>query len=165
MKTFIIVLVFLFHFILPIKSNDNLVEYNIIEVVSNKFGILYKDLGVATNHISDDEIITIAVKVYKREINSQTQKSFKSFGDDKMYRYNIVCISESTFNGELTSTWLFGFWVKINGVLITRPIYPNGKDMMIYTTPTIAHYIETHEENIKINVGWSESVYEPKIIK
>ena len=60
---------------------------------------------------------------------------------------------------------MFGFWVRVNDVPITQPIYPRGKDIMIYTKPTVAHYFETEEEEIKINIGWVESVPDPKIIK
>ena len=168
MKTIFITLVFLFHFLLPIKSSDFVIENNfLIEemIENNEFGELYVNIGTANKKISEIASISVSVMVYKKKLTSRTQKSFKRYDGDIVYRYNIVCISNSKYNNQLTSTWLYGFWVKINNVPITKPIYPRGKDVMIYTTPTVAHYIETDEEQIKINVGWAESVPDPKIIK
>lgn len=115
--------------------------------------------------ISDNEIIHLKVKVYKKELNSQTQRSFKSYVDERRFGYTIIGISESTFNDQLTSTWLFGFWVKVNGVQITQPLYPRGKEIMVYTTPTELYYFETEEPSVLVKVGWVDSIYEPKIIK
>ena len=165
MKTFVIILVFLFHFLLPIKSKHIEIENNNLTTFNNDFGELYVELGTAKKQLSEYTNICVKVMVYKKKINSRTQKSFKDYKGNNLFRYNIVCVSSSKYNNQLTSTWLYGFWVRVNGVAITQPIYPRGKDVMIYTTPTIAHYVETEEEEIKFNVGWEESVPDPKIIK
>jgi hypothetical protein len=165
MKAFIIILVFLFSILLPIKSTDIIVENNILDTSIGEFGELYIELGTAEKKLSESISICVKAMVYKKKINSQTQKSFRNYGSGNIYRYNIVCVSSSKYNNQLTSTWLYGFWVRVNGVPITKPLYPRGKDIMIYTTPTIAHYIETEEEEIKVNIGWAESIPDPKIIK
>jgi hypothetical protein len=167
MKAFIFTFMFLLHFLIPIKSNDNIVSMVSNETVDNnqKLGILYEDKGHVVKFISDDEIIFLKVKVYKKELDEQSQRSFKSYAEEIRFGYTIVGISESTFNGELTSTWLYGFWVKVNGAQVSRALYPRGKDIMVYTTPTELYYFETEETSVLIKVGWVESIYEPKIIK
>lgn len=164
MKILIITLIFLAHFMIPLKSNEIIVENLVTIEEEQELGILYDELGTVSTEISEDEYIEVTIEIYKKRIDERSQKSFRSF-DATAYRYSVVGISNSEFMGELTSTWLYGFWVKVNGVLITKPLYPRGKDLMIYTTETILHTIETEEENPKFNVGWVESIYEPKIIK
>ena len=167
MKPFMITLLFLFHFLLPIKSNDIVNETSFVEMIEMEeiFGELYEDKGEVLKFISDEEIIHLRIQVYRKPLNQITQKSFRSFAEDKRFGYTIVGKSESVYNGETTSTWLFGVWVKVNDVLITKVIYPRGKEVLVYTTPTEIHYFETHEPNVKVNLGWVESIYEPKIIK
>ena len=133
-------------------------------MVTNSFGELYEDKGRAQKEISSNETLNVSVKVFRKRVNLRSQKSFRNY-DNTLYGYSIVCESSSKVNNNLTSTWLFGFWVRVNDVPITQPIYPRGKDIMIYTKPTVAHYFETEEEEIKINIGWVESVPDPKIIK
>jgi len=168
MKTLIITLVFLFHFLLPLKSNNGLEENN-FQVLQTSYvaelGELYQNKGTAKKQISSTEMLEVSVKIYRKKVSSLSQKSFKQFKGDAVYRYSIVCISSSSINGNLTSTWAFGLWVRVNDVLITQPLYPNGKDILIYTTPTVVHYIETDEDDPLIKVGWVKSIPDPKIIK
>lgn len=167
MKTLIFIFLFLLHFLIPIKSNNNVIPLNNNEIVDNSqnFGNLYEDKGHVVKFLSDDELIFLSVKVYRKSITEKTQRSFKSYVEENRFGYTIVGISESKYNDQLTSTWLYGFWVKVNGVQITRPLYPRGKDIMVYTTPTELYYFETHEDDVLVKVGWLESIYEPKIIK
>ena len=166
MKAFIITILFLCHFLIPLKSNDGGVKFIDTEAyVSSEFGELYRDLGTAHKVISEGEVIDVNAKIYRKIISVISQKSFKDFKGENVYGYSIVCVSKSLCNGQLTSTWLFGLWVRVNNVPITQPLYPDGKDVMVYTTPTVVHYIETEETNPSIKIGWAKSVYDPKIIK
>ena len=151
---------------MPLKSNNNDIENELqSSYVANEYGEVFKELGTAKKQLSSNELIEVNAKIYKKNINLLSQKSFKEFNGDKLYRYSIVCISRSKYGGKLTSTWLFGLWVKVNDVPITQPLYPDGKDVMIYTKPTVIHYIETEEENPLIKIGWQKTIPEPKIIK
>jgi len=165
-KTIIITIVFLFHFLLPLKSNDSVSENNFTTLQSSyEFGEVFRDLGTARKEISNNEILMVSAKIYRKKISLRAQKSFKDFKSEDVYRFSIVCESKSTINGQLTSTWVFGLWVRVNDVAITQPLYPDGKDVLIYTTPTVVHFIETDEANPYIKMGWRKSVPDPKIIR
>jgi hypothetical protein len=169
MKALIITIVFLFHFLLPLKSSDTVSENNFKVWQTSysvaEYGEVFRDLGTAKKVISDSEILEVNAKIYRKKITSRSQKSFRDFKSDELYRFSIVCVSNSTYRGQLTSTWVFGLWVRVNNVAITQPLYPDGKDVLIYTTPTVVHFIETDEFDPLIKMGWKKSVPDPKIIK
>lgn len=161
-----IIFAFLLHFLIPLESNNKSIKNNIFieESIQDELGNVFIELGTAKKQLSDNEIIIVNAKIYKKRVNSTSQKSFRSY-EKTLYRYNVVCVSLSEYQGELTSTWIYGLWVKVNDVPVTQPLYPTGKDVMVYTTPTIVHYIETEEENPRFKIGWTESVYDPKLIR
>ena len=80
MKTLIITLVFLFHFLLPLKSNNGLEENN-FQVLQTSYvaelGELYQNKGTAKKQISSTEMLEVSVKIYRKKVSSLSQKSFK----------------------------------------------------------------------------------------
>ena len=169
MKAIIITIVFLFHFLLPLKSNDSSSENNFQVMQTSysaaEFGEVFRDLGTARKAISDTQILEVNAKIYRKRVGITSQKSFRNFKSDDVYGFSIVCTSRSTYQNQLTSTWVFGLWVRVNDVPITQPLYPDGKDVLIYTEPTVVHYLETDEFDPLIKIGWKKSVPDPKIIK
>jgi len=166
MKTLFITLLFLCHFLIPLKSYDRgiSIENQQQYLLESELGEFFKELGTARKDITDGTF-EVNVQIYRKLITERSQKSFREIKGENIYRYNIVCTSSSIYEGQLTSTWLFGLWIWVNQVPITQPIYPDGKDVMVYTTPTIVHTIETDEENPSIRIAWEKGVPDPKIIK
>lgn len=101
----------------------------------------------------------------EREYQQQQQEKIL-FAPNK-YRYELIVISKSTFQNELTSTWLYGVDLIINGQNIVANEYPNDNyNLLIRTTPIKpVFWRETSEEMILIEISWNNAIYDPRKVK
>lgn len=84
---------------------------------------------------------------------------------DSLYQYNVYLESKSTYNGDTTSTWLYGVKVLVNNNDVMSNQFPDGFMLSVKTTPTLVYTYQSKKTDNKFNVKWEKSVYEPRIRK
>jgi len=84
---------------------------------------------------------------------------------ETMYHYEMYLVSKSVFEGDTTSTWLYGVRVFINGEDVLINQFPDGFIVSIKTTPTSIHTYDSNSQNVKFELKWKKAIYEPRIRK
>lgn len=130
------------------------------------FKDLHQDLGEFEIVIDRGDTINVqafsTVETFVREFQ-QTTKGAENVLDTRL-RYELYLISNSTYSGQLTKTWLYNVRVFINGLEVTRDRYPEGFLQSVDTEPTLIYSYITDEENIvDFSVTWGESTYDTRI--
>lgn len=57
----------------------------------------------------------------------------------------------------------YGTRIFINGIELTRSQYPQGFTASIDVYPTVVYWYEGDENNIEINIKWSNSTFDPRL--
>lgn len=117
---------------------------------------VYQDFGTWSVPYNNN---TIGIHGYvTREIYMNEKEGIK------FYRYELILVSKSKYNGYNTSTWLYGARVYINGDEITKSQFPDGFTMNVGIEPTLIYWYKS-PVNVKINfyIKWEDAVYEPRI--
>lgn len=128
---------------------------------------VYSDFGTfKLSH--EDNIISVSAYVTIEDIvdtirHSKTKSNYIEL--DSLYLYDIYLVSKSVYNGDTTSTWLYGVRIFVNDKNILADQFPEGFTRSIKTTPTLIYSYRSKEPNNKFNVTWEKSVYEPRIRK
>lgn len=110
------------------------------------------------NIVSLNAFVTVEEDIdYK---NIKTKKT-------KCYKYNLYLKSNSKYNDELTSTWVYGGRVIVNNEEITSKQFPEGFIILVGVEPTLIYSYETDKKDNNLNLGitWDNAVYEPRIRK
>jgi len=126
---------------------------------------IYQDFGVWSLQVGNDKVAIHAyatLETLDKEItNSYAQKSLEP---NLIQRYELYLVSESKYNGRLTSTWIYGARVYINGEEVTRKQFPEGFILSIATEPTLVYWYETPPvDGLNIYISWNNAVYETRI--
>jgi hypothetical protein len=126
-------------------------------------------IDVENNKVSISAFVTVQENIegidpytLKLEMHKKNKKEIKEIEEYKtVYRYELYLKSNSIYNGDTTSTWIYGARVFINGVEVTKEKFPNGFMISIEPKPTLIYWYETkREENINFYVKWESAVYE-----
>jgi len=133
---------------------------------------IYEDYGTfevinGQNKISLNAFITIEKEdnVISQEQVPVKQKYFDDIKEIEEYHYEIYMTSKSIFNGDTTSTWLYGVKIFINGEDVLKKQFPEGFMIAIKTTPTLIHTHHAHSSDVEFEIEWEKSIYEPRIRK
>lgn len=134
---------------------------------------IYKDYGTfkvenGNNLISISAFITIEDEndVVSHDNKTVKQKKYEqSIYDEKKYHYELYMVSKSIFEGDTTSTWLYGVKIFINGEDVLNKQFPNGFIISIKTIPTLIHTHHSYTKDVKFEIKWEKAVYEPRIRK
>jgi len=119
---------------------------------------IYQHLGVFNYNFSTNTNVGLSSYVTKHHnVN-------KSYGGYR-YVFYLKMISNSHNAGYLTSAWLYGTRVYVNGSEISFQQSPNGFTTYIKTTETIVYSWYTNDENMNYSVKWADAVYDPRNIR
>jgi hypothetical protein len=107
---------------------------------------------------NDDEVLDVIIvedaKGNRKRVYPETE-----------YHVNVYIVSKSVFEGEVTSTWLDGVKLFIDGKDIRGDQFPDGFLVSVKTEPTLIHSHHTTNKNIDIEIIWESAIYEPRIRK
>jgi hypothetical protein len=105
--------------------------------------------------------INISSYVTKQNILSYANydKIQKTVTDLPKFRYELILISNSTYEKKVTKTWIYGARVFINNTEITHQQFPDGFTALIETKPTTIYWYETSDTKINIKITWASSNY------
>lgn len=83
------------------------------------------------------------------------------------YKYSLYLRSNSEYNNELTSTWVYGGRIVVNKEIVTQKQFPDGFIILVGVEPTLVYSYETDKKDNNLNLGitWDKAVYEPRIRK
>lgn len=120
-----------------------------------------EDFGTWDREVSAFNRISISSYVTKQEnlIYANQHIAQKSIIELPKYRYELVLVSGSIYNGQLTKTWLYGTKVFIDSVEVTREQSPDGFAVIIGTTPTVVYRYDSNLDTINIKITWKSSLY------
>lgn len=139
---------------------------------------IYKDFG--TFKVADgDNIISVSAFVTIEKVDSATHEDdvtqyqqYQTLKEQKkpivtkeLYHYEVYMVSKSVYEGEKTSTWLYGTRIFVNGEDILSNQFPDGFVVSIKTEPTCIYTYHSDKTDIKFEIKWEKSVYEPRIRK
>lgn len=138
---------------------------------------LHQDFG--TWSIDDGYGNKIAIKAYATvEIISEFTEATEYVNNQshiyevEKQRYELHLVSKSVYQGNLTSTWIYGARVFIDfndGVgkrEMTAEQFPDGFVLSISTTPTLVYWYEIEPVfGLGMYVSWDNAVYETRIRK
>jgi hypothetical protein len=100
------------------------------------------------------------------DVQFQEKQKEKLLFDPNKYRYELVLISNSRYQNELTSTWLYGVQIKVNEFDITSKDYPNNDyNVLVKTKPTVIYWRETSLEMLLMEIKWNNAIYDPRKVK
>lgn len=126
-------------------------------------------IDVENNEVSISAFVTIQKNIesidpyaLKLEMHTKNKREIKEIEEYKtIYRYELYLKSNSTYNGDTTSTWIYGARVFINGVEVTKEKFPDGFMISIAPKPTLIYWYETkRDESVDFYVKWESAVYE-----
>jgi uncharacterized membrane protein len=128
---------------------------------------IYQDFGTWSLDVGNDKVAIHAyatIELIEKEVtNSYAQKEMMP---TLVQRYELYLISESIYDGEATSTWIYGARVFINGDEVTKKQFPEGFILSVGTEPTLVYWYETPPvEGLAIYISWNNAVYETRIRK
>lgn len=159
-----IIVLFLLSMTLFLKGQ----EYSLGKTVYEDFGTW--SLEVENNKISISAYVTqeiIKQEIEPYEIELQILQKRRKEGIDFVktkYKYELYLQSNSIYNGDTTSTWIYSGRVFINGVEITKEQFPDGFTLLIKREPTLIYWYETTlSEKMNFYVIWENAVYENRL--
>ena len=127
-----------------VRNGDNIVSisaFSTVEVVDSEY---HRDLGIKYREIKQEKAV---------KISPQT------------YHYELYLVSKSVYEGDTTNTWLYGTKIFINDEYVLENQFPDGFVISIKTTPTLIHTHHSKNLDVRFEVTWEKSVYEPRIRK
>jgi hypothetical protein len=137
--------------------------------------MIYEDFGTWSLDVNNDkvsisafatiELLSEPIQEYELELQMQQKKRKEVIETTKtIRRYELYLKSNSVFNGDTTSTWIYGGRVFINGVEVTGEQFPNGFTILIEKEPTLVYWHETTSlEKINFYVNWQNAIYENRL--
>lgn len=128
-----------------------------IIVISQNYGepLIHQDLGTWSKKIDKNINIKLHGYVTKKYMNNSLI--------NLKYEYNIMLISESKFNNQITDTWIYGTKIFINGNEKTKQMFPNGFVFYVTKDPIKLYQIKSNSENIHFEIKWNKSIIEPTL--
>jgi hypothetical protein len=133
--------------------NLNAQSYDIkIKVVADEtfnFEVSRNDKISITSYITRQNILTYA---------NQEQMQ-KTVSDLPKYRYELVLLSESKYNNEITKTWIYNAKIFIDGIEVTREQFPDGFTALINVEPTIVYWYVSSRDILDMKITWKNSIY------
>jgi hypothetical protein len=111
--------------------------------------------------ISDDDKISITSYITRQNIltYANQRQVEKTVSDLPKYRYELVLVSESIYNGKLTKTWIYNAKVFINDSEVTKEQFPDGFTAIIENEPTIIYWYVSSQDVVDIKITWRNSIY------
>ena len=82
-----------------------------------------------------------------------------------LYHYEVYLVSKSIFEGDTTSTWLYGTKIFINGEDVLINQFPDGFVVSIRTVPTSIYTYHSTKSDAEFEIKWEKAIYEPRIRK
>ena len=117
-----------------------------------------KDFGKFDREVTSNDKISISSFVTKQKVlaNPNEQKQVLEL---PKYRYELILQSNSTYNGKLTKTWIYGARVFIDTLEVTRGQSPDGFTAIINIEPTTIFRYDSSMDTINIKITWKSSLY------
>jgi len=82
-----------------------------------------------------------------------------------LYHYELYLVSKSVYQGDTTSTWLYGTRIFINGEDMLESQFPDGFVIAIKTEPTSVYTYHSTKPDVNFEIKWEKAIYEPRIRK
>ena len=119
------------------------------------------DYGEFDREVSTYDKINISSYVTKQNILTYVdfEQKQKTVSELPKYRYELVLVSKSLYQGKLVKTWIYNARVFIDSVEVTRQQFPNGFTAIIETEPTVIYWYESSLNRINIEISWENSIY------
>jgi hypothetical protein len=124
---------------------------------------VYAELGTWNFRIPNTyyDMLGITMYVTRQDIVSRPDKEQmeKMVSDVPTFRYELVLVSSTKINNELTKTWIYNTKVYINEREMTNEQFPHGFTMLIDTIPTVVYWYETNNNLLSFKISWASSRY------
>ena len=114
---------------------------------------IYQHLGTFNHPFNYNTNVNLSSYVTKHYNNNPNYSGFR-------YVFYLKMISNSHNQGILTSTWLYGTRVYVDGMEV-----PNGLTLHVRTTETIIYTWYTNNEHVGYGIKWDDAVYDPRNVK
>ncbi len=124
----------------------------------------FRDFGSLNVLDAGNSKIIIESYVTRQNIltHSNYEQKIKTVSELPKYKYELILISKSFYNGISIKTWIFGAKVFINDIEVTREQFPEGFSVIIETEPTIIYWYETNADSVNFKISWQSSDYYKK---
>jgi|JFJP01.1.fsa_nt_gi hypothetical protein len=123
--------------------------------------ITVNELGTFDRSFSQGNKIEISSYITRQEILTYVnyEQIKRTVTELPKYRYELILVSKSKYNGDSVKTWIYGARVFIDSVEVTFQQFPDGFTAIIETEPSAIYWYETSKETLDIKITWNNSIY------